>query len=67
MSDVDKWRQRALRLENLLDSWGVFSSPVSEMTTNDIMAEFASHYGMKSSQSTGSRLGRRKEKTSNGP
>ena len=37
MSDVDKWRQRALRLEGLLDSWDVFPKPVAEMTSNEIM------------------------------
>lgn len=37
MSDVDKWRQRALRLEELLDAWGIFPKSVAELSTNEIM------------------------------
>ena len=36
MSDIDKWRQRALRLEALLDDWGICSQPVAEMSVDDI-------------------------------
>ena len=37
MSDTDKWRQRALRLEGLLDAWGIFPKPVVDLSTNEIM------------------------------
>ena len=37
MSDLDKWRQRALRLESLLDKWGIFPQPVANMSTEEIV------------------------------
>lgn len=36
MSDIDKWRQRALRLEALLDESGKLSKPASESDISEI-------------------------------
>ena len=50
MSDIDKWRQRALRLELMLDSWGIFPQKVVDMSTKDIMVALDNHFGTTVSQ-----------------